>query len=231
MVGNAKIRGSGILSLILFLGLSASRCEDEKIPVYQDIIFLLNFEIKPSDSLIKKNDTLWIAGQISDSVLEYNSNSSIKISDFDFQNTIGFFRLTGKEKLLSDQPGALESFQFVNLLGSIINLRDTFADFRLAYADGVYSYRIGVIPKSKGVFSINFLRPVQLELENAIAFPDTSNGRKTLPVYRAIYYVINDGKTNFDLYKKHCIASSEILVTTDMIFYEQKGTFTFRVTD
>jgi len=231
MVGNAKIRGSGILSLILFLGLSASRCEDEKIPVYQDIIFLLNFEIKPSDSLIKKNDTLWITCQFSDDILDYNSNSSFKIPDFEFQTRIGFFKLIGKDRIFSSQPGAVESFQFISLIGSITNMRSTFADFNSTYASGFYTCRIGVIPKFKGVYSINFLSPDKLDISKNIFFPNTNDKRITIAKYRTIYYVINDGKTNFDLYKKHCIASSEILVTTDMIFYEQKGTFTFRVTD
>lgn len=231
MVGNIKIKGSGILCLILFFGLSALQCKDDETPQFQDIIFLLDFEINPSDSLIKKNDTLWITSEFSDNIFEYNSNSSIKISDFNFQNTIGFFRLTGKDKLLSDQPGALESFQFVNLIGSVSVPRETFANFNLSYSNGMYSCRIGLIPKSKGVYSINFLSPANLDLTNSVILPDAPDGRKTLPAYRNIYYVINDGRTNFDLYKKHCVASSEIVATPPLIFYEQKGTFTFRVTD
>lgn len=178
-----------------------------------------------------KNDTLWITAEFNDSILDFNSNKRIKIPDFDFLSTIGFFKLIGKQIFFADQPGAVESFRFVNTIGSIANLRDTFADFKFAYTNGSYSCRIGVMPKSTGVFSINFLRPPELDLSNTLKLPDTPEGRKVLPLYRNIYYVINEGQTNFELYKKHCEASSERLVTTDNIYYEQKGTFTFRVVE
>ncbi|KXK31558.1 MAG: hypothetical protein UZ12_BCD005000290 [Bacteroidetes bacterium OLB12] len=217
----------------MLFGLIASKCEKEEPPFFQELIFVLNLEINPKDSIVVKDDTLWITAEFNDSILEYNSNKHLKIPDFDFLNTIGFFKLIGNQITFSNQPGAIESFQFINTIGSISNLRDTFADFNLTYDNnnGNYSCKIGVIPKTEGVFSINFLRPRELDLSEVIKLPDTPEGRKVLPFYRNIYYVINGGQTNFDLYKKHCIASSERLVTTDNIYYEQKGTFTFRVID
>ncbi len=230
--GNIRFKAQSFISFALLLfGLTASKCEKEEPLLFQELIFVFNLEINPKDSIVAKNDTLWITAEFNDSILEYNSNKRLKIPDFDFLNTIGFFKLIGNKVIFSNQPGATESFQFINLIGSVSNLRDTFADFTFNYNNGFYSCRIGVIPKATGVFSINFLRPPELSLSKILMLPDTPDGRKVIPFYRNIYYVINDGITNFELYKKHCVASSEILVTTDMIYYEQKGTFTFRVID
>jgi hypothetical protein len=228
--GFCKAQGTMCL-VLLIITLTAFRCEHEEPPQYQEFVFLLNLQINPKDSIIQKNDTLWITAEFNNNIYDFISSKTYELTNFDFLSTIGFFKLIGKQIIFSDQPGAVESFQFINSIGSISNLRDTFADFTFSYSNGFYSCRVGVIPKTKGVFSINFLRPRNLDLTSVIKLSNTPEGIKVLPYYRTIYYVINNGQTNFELYKKHCEASSEILVTTDMIYYEQKGTFTFRVVD
>lgn len=232
---NKKFKAQGLLSfaLLLLITLTASRCDREEAPTYRDFIFVLNFEINPKDSLISLGDTLWLTAEFDNKIDDFISKEKFELIDFNFKTRVGFFKLIGKNVTLSNQPGATDFFEVVNKRGLIFNPRDTFTDFKFDYAAGFYSCEIGIVPKSKGVFCLNFLSPApeDINLSKTITLPDTPDGRKVIPLYRNIYYNINDGQTNFELYKKHCVASSEILVTTDNIYYEQKGTFTFRVID
>ncbi len=235
MGGNNKFKVQGLISLALLLSISltASRCEREEDPMYRDFIFVLNFEINPADSLISLGDTLWLTAEFDNKIEDFISKEKFELIDFNFKTRVGFFKLIGKNVTLSNQPGATDFFEVVNKRGLIFNPRDTFTDFKFDYAAGIYSCEIGIVPKSKGVFCLNFLPPPPeaINLSKTILLPDAPDGSKVIPLYRNIYYVINDGQTNFELYKKHCVASSEILITTDNIYYEQKGTFTFRVID
>lgn len=234
MGGNNRFKVQGVVSLaLLLISLTGSRCEREEAPMYRDFIFVLPFEINPTDSLISLGDTLWLTAEFDNKIEDFISNEKIELIDFNFRTRVGFFKLTGKNIGLPNQPGATDFFQVINKKGLIFNPRDTFTDFKFDYTSGTYSCEIGILPKSKGVFCLNFLSPApeDINLSKTIILPDTSDDRRVIPLYRNIYYVINEGITNFDLYKKHSVASSEILVTTDNIYYEQKGTFTFRVVD
>jgi hypothetical protein len=81
-----------------------------------------------------------------------------------------------------------------------------------------------------GVYSINILNPEEFDL-SSITLGLTADGRKRIPVYRHIYYPINNGNTNFELFRKHCKAVSLDFPTEQNIYYEQKGIFTFRVVE
>ncbi|MCE7864931.1 MAG: hypothetical protein DYG99_15440 [Bacteroidetes bacterium CHB5] len=181
-------------------------------------------------NLFKKSS---LVPEFDNKIEDFISKEKFELIDFNFRTLLGFFRLQGKTIGLPSQLGATSSFDLVNKKGSVSNSFETFADFDFDYNSGLYSCEIGIVPKSQGVFCLNFLAPApgDINLSKTITLPDTPDGRRVIPLYRNIYYVINDGQTNFDLYKKHSVASSEILVTTDNIYYEQKGTFTFRVID
>jgi hypothetical protein len=99
---------------------------------------------------------------------------------------------------------------------------------------------IGLLPKSTGVYSLAFLLPQQLHkgfdeglhLEEVIQLGQSVTAAERMPVYKSIYYVINDGNVNFSLFQKHCIAVSTSTAPTEPnIYFERKGTFTFRVAD
>jgi hypothetical protein len=71
MVGRKVFKAQSFISFALLLfGLTASKCEKEEPPSFQELIFVLNLEINPKDSLVGRNDTLWITAEINDSILE-----------------------------------------------------------------------------------------------------------------------------------------------------------------
>ncbi len=231
MVGKLQNKVSGLKSLILLflLALTAFKCDDERPPQFEFMIFELPFTIIPGNEVIQMGDTLWITSSMADSIKEYHSDNFYKIENFNFNFSLGLFQLTGNQKSLGEQPGATTSFHFVQEIGTITYFGETFSDFNLVYAQEKYLSRIGIIPQSLGVFSVNFLGPSELELNSVIDLGVTEDGRQRIPVYEALFFIINEGNTNFDLFTENCLDTSTNPDNYREYYYIRKGTFTFRV--
>jgi hypothetical protein len=217
------------LLLVLFLASTAFNCEGEKEPEFIMMDFVLPFTITPTDASFSLGDTLWVEAAFSEKLEEYNSKIYYDIKDFDFQSKIGIRELTNPNLDLSDQPSAVDFFSFIPITGTMPFIGETFSPFKFEYRENQYFFKLGLAPKQKGVFCVNFLPPSELDLQPGLNLGKTNDGRKRIPAFQHLYFIINEGNTNFDLFKKHCKASS---ITTPLeinIFYEQKGTFTFEV--
>lgn len=219
------------LALFILLVFTSSQCERDDAPIFEDFIFVLpSFSINPSDSIITKGDTLWLIADIPDTLFELNSGRYYQIQKPFLVSSIVARRLITKELYYSQQPGAIASFDFINKLGSIGNLSETFGTLKLEWINNHYRVLIGILPTRVGVYSISLLNPEEFDL-SSINLGFSTDGRKRIPVYRHIYYSINNGNTNFELFRKHCRAVSVDFPTVGNIFYEQRSTFTFRVVE
>ena len=131
-----------------------------------------------------------------------------------------------------DQPGATAQFNFIQEIGSIPFFGETFSDFKLVYINEKYVSKIGIIPQSTGVYCLNFLGPSQLELKSVTDLGRTLDGRQRIPAYETLFFIINGGNNNLSLLRENCILSSDSNPNNYRAFYyEQKGTFTFRVVE
>lgn len=234
MVGKFFNKVSGFSSLILLqlLPVTAFKCDDEKPPLFEFMIFELPFGVTPEDDSIKVGDTLWIFSNFPDTIREYNSGNYFKLVNFNFNFSLALFKLTNDQKSISEQPGATSSFNFIQKIGFISFFGETFNTYNMVYSQEKYISRIGIIPQTSGVFCINFLGPAKLELKSVIDLGKTKDGRQRIPSYRNIYFTINEGlNNNFDLFKQNCRAVSIEFPIPDNIYNEQKGTFTFRVVE
>jgi hypothetical protein len=217
------------LLLLLFLATTAFNCEGEKEPEFIMMDFVLPFTITPTDANFSLGDTLWVEAAFSEKLEEYNSKVYYDIKDFDFQSKILLFELTNPNLDLSYQPSAVDFFHFIPIVGTIPFIGETASPFAFEYKENKYFFRLGLVPKQKGVFCVNFLPPSELDLRPGLMLGKTNDGRERIPSFQHLYFLINEGNTNFDLFKQNCKANS---ITTPLeinIFYEQKGTFTFEV--
>jgi len=230
MVGKIFNRVTGLKSLLLLILVSttASRCGDED-PEYVLLTFVLPFSVTPVDPEINLGDTLWAEASFSENLEEYNSKEIIAVKNLDFQSKIGLFELVSNSFDISDQPSAVDFFDFVPKAGTIPFVGATFSPFTMQYQDNAYTFRVGLVPKKTGVFSVNFLPPRDLDLRQAVDLRVNSAGQKKLPTFEFLLFDINNGNTNFDLFKQHCKAISLENDVFINVYYEQKGTFTFRV--
>jgi hypothetical protein len=229
MVGKPiKVPGIKFLALIIVLSTCAMRCEDQKIPQFEEFVFVIPVKIIPSDSIVHLNDTIWFIADFPDTLFDLNLGKYFKIQKPSLVASLITRRLIGRGINYSQQPGAIENFDFINKIGGTSNLSQTFATLTLLWSEGHYQCEFGIKPKQTGVFAINILNPEKFDL-SGIKLGYTSDGRERIPVYRNIYFIINDGSTNFELFAKHCKAASLEYPTEQNIYYEQKGIFTFRV--
>ncbi|MCX7638102.1 MAG: hypothetical protein N2044_09695 [Cyclobacteriaceae bacterium] len=217
-------------AFILFVIMSGFKCQEEKMPQFEDFVFVIPVVINPSDSIVLLNDTIWFIGNFPDTLFELNSGEYFKIQKPTLVASLIARRLIGSEFSYSQQPGAIPSFDFVSRVGGVSNPGQSFATLTFIWSEKHYKCRFGIKPKQRGIFTINILNPEQFDLSE-INLGLTSDGRQRIPVYRNIYFVVNNGKTNFELFQKHCKAASLDYPTEQNIYYEQKGTFTFRVVE
>lgn len=240
MVGNIQSLATSYSSLLLFLAWTTIRCEDEKPPGYVTMSFEIPIQIKINKQQSDKiglADTIWLHGMFTDSLTEYYTRNKYRFENFDFKTKLCFYKLGDPDLYITEQQEGPPHFEIINYLGEIRNVGSYCGDFKIHYQYDNYQYKIALIPKSSGIFSLNFLWPVdihgipeeQINLKEIISLAPSPDGRKQIPVYEAFYFIVNDGKTNFDLFKNSCRAASLENPIPRNIFYEQKGSFTFRV--
>jgi len=237
MAGKNKWKLTGSISLLIsfVILLTSARCDDDKPFASQILTFILPISIAPSDSTITKGDTLWVTAAINDSLYEYHTQKKHKLSNFDFgQTSIGVRKLIDKSKDLSDQVSAVSHFETISKVGDVVFLGDTFIDFKFYYHPVLkqYQLRFGFVPKIAGVYCIALLSPTDLNYNGIISLGKANNGATIIPVYEDLFFPVNNGENNFELFKKYCFDSSSISPDNYRANnYIQKGTFTFRVVE
>ncbi len=235
-----KAKGFTSLLLLFFIATSAFQCDPEKDPEFVQLIFIIPLSISPPSDEFQLKDTVWVKGDFPDTLLEYYSGKYYKLSNFDFKTRLGISKLISSNLYFGEQPGSLESFEIFNKVGKLDNLRDTFSDLHFNYSNNNYHCKIGLIPNATGIYNISFLWPINLhgtenekiDLRPYINLGEGADGRKLVPLYDAFLYVVNDGLTNFDLLTQNSkVVSVENPESFKEVYYEQKGSFTFRVVE
>lgn len=221
--------GLSALSVIILALLIAFRCDDEQTEFFF-MIFEIPVQVSKSSpgETMKIGDTLWVKGKFPDTLYEVKSKEYYKLSDFGFKSNLCLHRLIDPELYLSQQPTAFNAF---SLLGTF-QVSSNCSTFPITYQDNLYTYNIGFVPQDTGVFNIFILYPInlhnmpdeQIDLRPYVKLSPV-RGKKRIPVYEAFQFVINDGNTNFELYKQYCKQGLDIVPS------EELGSFTFRVVE
>jgi hypothetical protein len=241
MAGNFKklVTGSWSLLLLIVFVITGARCGDNDEPEFVFMAFLIPITITPPGEKIQLGDTLWISGSFPDTLEEFHSGKYFRLENFDFKSKICVRKLVDNGKNISEQPGGFSYFSIFNRSGSLEDNTQFCGFVNFNYQNSRYNYKIGLLPNKGGIFTINFLWPIdlhgmpdeQIDLRPVIRLENTPDGRKRIPVYEAFYFVVNKGATNFDLFRAHCKAESLENPVPINVFYEQKGSFTFQVVE
>lgn len=234
MDGKISSKVTGIFSLLLCLFLITTtgfQCDREKDPEFVLMTFVVPITIEPSSADFKLGDTLWVRADFSEKMKELNSQTDYTLKDFDFKSKIGLFKLVNPNANLGYQPSATNEISVVPKIGSIPYVGETFSPFDFSFTGNRYKLKIGLIPKKAGIYAVNFLPPgdAQDDLQGYVELGFNSNGQKRIPQLEFIFFEINEGETNFDLFQSNCKAESINNPQPVNVYYEQKGTFTFEV--
>jgi hypothetical protein len=220
--------------LISFITIMTISCDDEPF-ASQLITFIIPASIEPTDSIVTVGDTLWIMVNASDSLYDYHTNKKYKVPNFNFgQTSIVVRKLVDKSKDLSDQVSAVSHFETISKIGEVGLVSETFVDFKFHYHSALkqYELRLGFVSKIAGIYCIALLSPTNLNYNGVISLGKSNNGATIIPVYEDLFFPVNNGKNNFELFKKFCFDSSELNPGNYRDKnYIQKGTFTFKVSE
>jgi hypothetical protein len=217
--------------LISFITITIS-CDDEPF-ASQLITFIIPASIEPADSIVTVGDTLWIMVNASDSLYDYHTNKKYKVPNFNFGQTSVVFRELVNNKLnLGEQLSAAQHFNFIDFDNQIAFPGETFVDIKFKYnkTSERYELHIGIIPKKVGIYCLRFLGPTELVYNGIIELGRSPEGATIFPIFGNIYFPINDGKNNYNMFKSSCLATYSGLQEDYAGYYgEFKGTFTFKV--
>ena len=158
-----------------------------------------------------------------------------KLPNFNFgQTSVAINRLINKSLNLANQPGASQSFNFIDYNNQITFPGETFVDITFNYDKilNKYSLLLGIVPRETGVYCISFLGASELEYNGIIDLGKSKEGAIIFPVFDKIYFPINDGVNNYQMFKNNCLAGYTGLPEEYGGYYSEfKGTFTFRVVE
>lgn len=214
---------------ILVFGCGCHKRKDQTV----EFKFQIPLSITPVKDLINVGDTLTLKANFPDSVLEVNSGKRYKLPDFNFRTRIAFMQLSDTALFLSQQPGSSSSFRILNEIGGVVDVGETFGSLQFNYANNFYQLRTKIVAQKKGVYTINFFwNDVGISTTGLdfIKLGETESGGKKIATLVNIWYIINDGQTNFNLLKStHIKLTSFTNPIPDNISAEQKGTYTFVV--
>lgn len=227
MDGNLKNLVASPMCLLLLL-LISGKCTEEKEPDFVFMTFEIPISILPNSETLSLGDTLWIKGQFPDTLRDIHSGKYFKLGNFDFKSKICITRINNNQLYASQQQPAFNEFIYT---GDVFQTSSICGPVTFNYSDNNYLYTIALIPKSPGIFNVFFNRPVnlhgfpdeQIDLVPYITLGIGSDGRKRIPVYEAFLFIVNNGNTNYELFKLYARPGSDIVPS------EEKGSFTFQV--
>lgn len=116
--------------------------------------FLIGVKAYPSKEIIKLGDTLWFEVNSATSLKDVSTG---KIVDYSGSSNLGTAVGFGKV-ILNDVIASANSFDHKLLIGSEVNNSNTsqIREFLFAQSNNHYVFKLGVIPKEKGVFGVGF---------------------------------------------------------------------------
>lgn len=182
------------LTLIVLLMIFFSNCRKRCVEANY------NFEIaayfQPQDETVNVGDTLWITSESSAIMKDTNTNQLI---DFSGATNLGTALGIGELLFTSDSiRGAVDAFDYITLAGDFYTDKDAspskVKQVRYWEQNGNYLFKIGLIPKMKGIHSVsladatNTIRKDETKCERTDIKITYGNENKHLDYLEEIYY-------------------------------------------
>jgi hypothetical protein len=218
-----------VLLLFILIGGSGSSCKKEvpREQVWFD--FLVPITITPLKDTISVGEELTFSTLFSDSVYDMKSAKRYYLPDFNWRPMIFIAKLVAPEKYLSAQPSAGSKFEYMNVVGSFTRANDIAATMNYVYENNQYKLTVKIKAKEKGVFNVTFANdflPGQVKLPQE--FAPSMSGITYDPVIGDMRNQINNGQTNYHIFKHNCLVETPGLAAISTWLYKN-STYTFVV--
>ena len=207
---------------------AAGSCEKYHPKDIRQVLPLMPVSITPLKDTFNVNDTLLFEIDIPETLKDSLSGQLVTCKNFNFSSTLRLRKLTDSTNSIRDQPGNGSDYEIIAAsVGTIQSPPSTiFADWNMQYQNMRYKVKAKLILKNTGIMTISplYLSPNQTQSATMGTNPD---GETVYASFSQIKYFINNGLTNFYIYKQHC---KEVPFPNDSDnWVENTGTFTFVV--
>jgi hypothetical protein len=157
MATNNSIKKVGLFAQLLFsLSLFSFSCTDDDT-LYLSKEFQLPVEVTPKKEVFNVGDTISININFNKILTDRENTTKYLFEDYDFGTSVRIVELSDKTHPLGGQPGAIQSFQFVNNVGGIYPFGSGGGDLDLIFTGENYVFSGKMILRKSGVFNISFL--------------------------------------------------------------------------
>ncbi len=112
-------KGVGLAAQLLFSFTLFSFSCTENDTLYLSKEFQLPVEVTPKKEVFNVGDTICININFNKILSDRENTIKYLFEDYDFGTTVRIVHLTDKSQPLAGQPGAIQSFQFINQIGGI----------------------------------------------------------------------------------------------------------------
>ncbi len=217
-----------LLLLLLASMLLAGSCTKYHPKDIRQVLPIMPVSITPLKDTFNLNDTLIFEIDIPETLKDSLSGQLITFINFNFASALRFRKLVDPNKSIGDQQSNGTDYQIISTgIGTIQSPpTTTFANFNLQYQNTRYKISSKLVVKNSGVMTISpfYLAPAQAQ---SATMGTNNNGETIYATLDQIKYFINNGQTNFHIYKQHC---KEVAFPNDSDnWIENTGTFTFVV--
>lgn len=186
--------------------------------------FSIPFSLSPANDSFLIGDTIWIAAEFSDELLDSNDNKKYKLEDIDFFTDFAFSKIDVSPFIDAD-----DKFQTIQLLGQLefVPLSITPSTSILAvdylYEKNTYKVKFGFIPREVGLFTIGIASSHTLGFEGKIDIPPCKNE----PV-EFTYVMNNITDNNFEFIT---LSPDSLVLTLTKDIFDNHGYYCFFVTE
>lgn len=213
------------LTGLIMVGASCEKYHPKDI---KQVLPIMPVIIIPMKDTFNINDTLTFEIDIPETLRDSLSGQFITCKNFNFASALRFRKLIDPNNSIGEQQPNGADYQIISTgIGTIQSPpTTTFANFNLQYQSARYKISAKLIVKNLGVMTISpfYLAPNQTQ---SATMGTNSNGETVFASFDQIKYFINNGQTNFHIYKQHC---KEVAFPNDADnWIENTGTFTFVV--
>jgi hypothetical protein len=221
-----------LLPVLLAAGFFLIGCQKRQEVEEVFFEFEMHFTVTPAADTIRVGDTLLLTADFSDTLYEALGGEWIPMECFHWNMFLVTRQLINPDQHFGWQKPGTNAFGF---LFAPNNGEVTSADFAIVRAickNGRYQFKLQLVAKEPGVFAFRLQDQTAgfIQLPDRLA-PSTPELRR-IPVVRLNRYIINDGQTNFQIFKQHAVHTPENLNWPAEGLWpklEEYATFTFVV--
>jgi hypothetical protein len=217
-----------IIFVLMTSVLIGASCEKYHPKDIRQVWPIMPVSITPVKDTFNVNDTLIFEIDIPETLRDSLSGQLVTCKNFNFSSFFDFHRLVNPNNNLGQQPNNGSDYVTINTgVGTIQSPpSSSFANWNLQYIGNRYKIKAKIVVKQSGVMAITLIYSSPQQSESATMGKNNA-GETIYASFDKIKYFINNGQTNFHIYKQHCKPSPAY--TDEQNWLENTGTFTFVV--